>query len=131
MATRKTNTTAKKTTARKTNAKKATTKKTPAKKATAKKADKKLSQIDAALAVLKKARRPMSCKEMCRIQRGERFRKPRAWSAQPLPEQTRGEVETIRWLFKTFAREDRSARSLAVGDAPSPDRQGASKPVAG
>lgn len=56
-----------------------------------------------------------SGKEMCRIQRGERFRKPRAWSAQLMPEQTRGEVETIRWLFKTFAREDRSARSLAVG----------------
>ena len=64
MATRKTNATTKKTTARKTNAKNATTKKTPAKKAAAKKTDKKMSQIDAALAVLKKARKPMSCKEM-------------------------------------------------------------------
>jgi hypothetical protein len=64
MATRKTNATAKKTTARKTNAKIATTTKTPAKRATAKKTDKKFSQIDAALAVLKKARKPMSCKEM-------------------------------------------------------------------
>ena len=50
MAARKTSTSAKKTTARKTNAKKP--------------ADKKMSQIEAALDILKKARKPMSCKEM-------------------------------------------------------------------
>lgn len=76
MATRKTNTTAKKTTARKTNAKKATTAKTPTKKSTAKKTDKKLSQIDAALAVLKKARKPMSCKEMV-----EAMAKQKLWTS--------------------------------------------------
>ena len=76
MATRKTSTTTKKTTARKTNAKKATTTKTPAKKTTVKKADKKLSQIDAALAVLKKARKPMSCKEMV-----EAMAKQKLWTS--------------------------------------------------
>ncbi|MDA8745255.1 winged helix-turn-helix domain-containing protein [Rubripirellula amarantea] len=44
-------------------AKKPATKK-PASKTPAKKADKKMSQIDAALAVLKKARKPLSCKEV-------------------------------------------------------------------
>lgn len=53
-------------------------------------------------------------KEMCRIERGERFRKPRAWTAKFVPEKTRGEVETLRWMFETFASGDRSARSLAV-----------------
>lgn len=53
-------------------------------------------------------------KEMCRIERGERFRKPRAWSAKLVLEETRGEVETLRWMFRTFASEDRSARWLAV-----------------
>ncbi|MGB7323232.1 MAG: winged helix-turn-helix domain-containing protein [Rubripirellula sp.] len=63
MATKKT-TPATKTTARKNaSAKKPATKK-PAGKTPAKKADKKMSQIDAALAVLKKARKPLSCKEM-------------------------------------------------------------------
>ncbi|MFN3194228.1 MAG: winged helix-turn-helix domain-containing protein [Aureliella sp.] len=76
MATRKTSTTAKKTTARKTNAKKLTTTKTPAKKAAAKRTDKKMSQIDAALAVLKKARKPMSCKEMV-----EAMAKQKLWTS--------------------------------------------------
>ena len=66
MATRTTSTTAKK----------ATTVKTPAKKTTAKKTDKKLSQIDAALAVLKKARKPMSCKEMV-----EAMAKQKLWTS--------------------------------------------------
>ncbi len=53
-------------------------------------------------------------KEMCRIERGERFRKPRTWTAKLVPEKTRGEVKTVRWMFRAFASEDRSARSLAV-----------------
>lgn len=53
-------------------------------------------------------------KEMCRIERGERFRKPRAWTAKLVPEKTRGEVKTVRWMFRAFASDDRSARSLAV-----------------
>ncbi|MFG0291388.1 MAG: HTH domain-containing protein [Rhodopirellula sp. JB044] len=73
MATRKISTTTKKTTARKTNAKKATATKTPAKKTTAKRTNKKLSQIDA---VLKKARKPMSCKEMV-----EAMAKQKLWTS--------------------------------------------------
>jgi DNA invertase Pin-like site-specific DNA recombinase len=53
-------------------------------------------------------------KEVCRIERGKRFRKPKAWSAKLVPEQSRGEVETLRWIFDTFTTGDGSARSLAV-----------------
>ncbi|MEQ8789533.1 MAG: recombinase family protein, partial [Pirellulaceae bacterium] len=53
-------------------------------------------------------------KEMCRIRRGEKFRKPRDWTATLVPSAEKAEVETIRWMFKTFAETDRSARSLAV-----------------
>ena len=74
MATKKTTSTTKTAPAKNASAKKPAAKKQPAPKTakatTAKKpaatktTDKKMSQIDAALAVLKKARKPMSCKEM-------------------------------------------------------------------
>ena len=53
-------------------------------------------------------------KEMCRIRRGEKFRKPRDWTAKLVPSEDKQAVKTIRWLFKTFAETDCSARSLAV-----------------
>jgi len=52
--------------------------------------------------------------EMCRIRRGERFHKPRDWTAKLVPSSNAQEVETIRWLFTTFVTTARSARSLAV-----------------
>ena len=52
--------------------------------------------------------------EMCRVRRGERFRKPRDWSGKLVPSADAKEIETVRWLFETFATTDRSARSLAV-----------------
>jgi hypothetical protein len=51
-------------TAKATPAKKPAATRTAATKTAAKKADKKMSQIDAALTVLKKSRKPLSCKEM-------------------------------------------------------------------
>ncbi len=53
-------------------------------------------------------------KEMCRIRRREKFRKPRDWTAKLAPSVDAQEVKTARWLFKTFVETDRSARSLAV-----------------
>jgi hypothetical protein len=50
--------------AKATPAKKSAATRTAATKTAAKKADKKMSQIDAALTVLKKSRKPLSCKEM-------------------------------------------------------------------
>ncbi len=52
--------------------------------------------------------------EMCRIRRGEKFRKPRDWSAKLVPSSNGRERETLRWLFREFATTERSARSLAV-----------------
>jgi hypothetical protein len=51
-------------TAKATPAKKPAATKTAATKTAAKKADKKMSQIDAALTILKKSRQPMSCKDL-------------------------------------------------------------------
>lgn len=53
-------------------------------------------------------------KEVYRVRRGERFRKPRNWTATLVPSADKRELKTCRWLFKTFAETDRSARSLAV-----------------
>ena len=53
-------------------------------------------------------------KEMCRVRRGERFRKPRDWNAKLVPSSDAREVETLQWLFRTFATTARSARSLGV-----------------
>ena len=74
MATKKTTSTTKTAPAKNASAKKPAAKKQPAPKtakattaknpAATKTTDKKMSQIDAALAVLKKARKPMSCKEI-------------------------------------------------------------------
>ncbi len=52
--------------------------------------------------------------KVCRIRRGERFRKPRDWSAKLVPSSDAKEVKTLRWLFSEFANTERSARSLAV-----------------
>ena len=52
--------------------------------------------------------------ERCRVRRGERFRKPKDWSGKLVPSADPQEVETVRWLFQTFANTDRSARSLGV-----------------
>ncbi|QDT05325.1 hypothetical protein K227x_37250 [Rubripirellula lacrimiformis] len=86
MATKKTTTATKTAAAKKTSAKKPVAKKQPAKTTkatTAKKpaatktnAKKKLSQIDAALAVLKKSRKPLSCKEMV-----EAMAKAKLWTS--------------------------------------------------
>ncbi|QDV58696.1 winged helix-turn-helix domain-containing protein [Rosistilla oblonga] len=51
-------------------------KKPAATKSAAKKADKKMSQIDAALTVLKKSRKPLSCKEMV-----EAMAKAKLWTS--------------------------------------------------
>lgn len=53
-------------------------------------------------------------KKMCRIPHGEKFRKPRDWSVKLVPSLDKQAVSTVRWLFKTYATTDRSARSLAV-----------------
>lgn len=74
MAARKTTTTAKKKAAPKTPAKaapKATAK--PAPETAAKATDKKMSQIHAALAILGKARKPMTCKEMVEAMEAKRL----------------------------------------------------------
>ena len=52
--------------------------------------------------------------EVCRIRRRERFRKPRDWTARLVPSADRQEVETLRWLFRTFVTTPHSARWLAV-----------------
>jgi len=52
--------------------------------------------------------------EVCRIRRGERFHKPRDWTAKLVLSSNRQEVETIRWLFRTYATTSHSARWLAV-----------------
>lgn len=52
--------------------------------------------------------------EMCRVPRGERFRKPRDWTAKLVPSADRRAVETVRWIFRTFATTACSARWLAV-----------------
>ncbi len=52
--------------------------------------------------------------EVCRIRRGERFRKPRDWSGKLVSSVDAKEIETVRWLFETFTTTNRSARSLAV-----------------
>jgi len=52
--------------------------------------------------------------EMCRVRRGERFRKPRDWTARLVPSTNRQEVETVRWIFRTYAATSHSARWLAV-----------------
>lgn len=52
--------------------------------------------------------------EMCRVPRGERFRKPRDWTAKLVPSSDRRAIETVRWIFRTFATTACSARSLAV-----------------
>ncbi|TWT87889.1 hypothetical protein Pla100_58380 [Neorhodopirellula pilleata] len=79
MATKKTTTATKTAPAKNASAKKPAAKKqpapktakatTPKKPAATKTTDKKMSQIDAALAVLKKARKPLSCKEMVEAMR--------------------------------------------------------------
>ncbi|WP_145277100.1 winged helix-turn-helix domain-containing protein [Planctomycetes bacterium SV_7m_r] len=82
MATKKTTTATKTAAAKKNSATKKqpakTTKATTAKKPTATKtnAKKKLSQIDAALAILKKSRKPLSCKEMV-----EAMAKAKLWTS--------------------------------------------------
>ncbi|WP_146402624.1 winged helix-turn-helix domain-containing protein [Planctomycetes bacterium CA13] len=82
MATKKTTTATKTAAAKKTSAKRPATKKTTAKKPATKKAaakpaaKKKISQIDAALTVLKRSRKPMSCKEMV-----EAMAKAKLWAS--------------------------------------------------
>lgn len=63
-------------------------------------------------------------REMCRVRRRERFRKPRDWSAKLVPSAESQEIDTVRWLFETFADGNSSSRSLALelnrGSVPSP-----------
>lgn len=52
--------------------------------------------------------------EVCRIKRGERFHKPRDWWAKLVPSSNPQEVETVRWMFRTFATTAHSTRWLGV-----------------
>lgn len=48
-----------------------------------------------------------------RIRSGERFAKPRGWRATLVASDDRQKVETVRWLFSTYATTDTGLRSLA------------------
>ena len=45
---------------------------------------------------------------------GERFHKPRDWTAKLVPSIDLQEIEIVRWLFNTYATTERSARSMCV-----------------
>ncbi|WP_430454050.1 recombinase family protein [Rhodopirellula europaea] len=51
--------------------------------------------------------------EMHRVIGGDRFAKPKAWKAKLEPSQAEHEVETVRWLFETYAGTDANSNSLA------------------
>src|SRR5262249_12693097 len=48
-----------------------------------------------------------------RLRRGERTDKPRGWHTVLVPTEDAEEVETVRWLFRSFAERHVSCRTLA------------------
>jgi DNA invertase Pin-like site-specific DNA recombinase len=48
-----------------------------------------------------------------RLQRGEKTDKPRGWHTVLVPVEDPAELETVRWLFRSFAERDVSYRTLA------------------
>jgi DNA invertase Pin-like site-specific DNA recombinase len=48
-----------------------------------------------------------------RLRRGEKTDKPRGWHTVLIPVEDSQEIETARWLFRSFADRDVSARALA------------------
>jgi site-specific DNA recombinase len=48
-----------------------------------------------------------------RLTTGERFAKPRSWHAVLVPSEDAAKVQTVQWLFTTYASTDTGLRSLA------------------
>jgi site-specific DNA recombinase len=50
---------------------------------------------------------------VCLIRRRQRFHKPKEWRVKFVPSSDPVEVETVRWIFRTFAKKDITLRSMA------------------
>ena len=55
-----------------------------------------------------------SGREVHRAVCGERFRKPKGWTATLVPSQRTELVKTVEWIFKQFTTADRSLQSIAI-----------------
>lgn len=55
-----------------------------------------------------------SGKEVHRALCGEKFRKPKGWTATLVPSEKTELVEIVRWIFQQFTTADRSLQSIAI-----------------
>ena len=55
-----------------------------------------------------------SGKEVHRAVCGDKFRKPRGWTATLVPSERSELVEIVRWIFREFTTADRSLQSIAI-----------------
>src|SRR5204863_517584 len=48
-----------------------------------------------------------------RLKRGEKWAKDRSWHVTLVPSDTPGEVETVKWIFQTYAENEIGVREIA------------------